>query len=187
MIYFTSDTHIDHYNILTPSYDDRPFKDLSHMREELVSRHNEVVDPDDIVYHLGDLSMKHESVPYYLQRLHGVHILCAGNHDRCFRQEKYIEVYKEYGFAEVHVEPIKVYFEELGQEVLLSHLPYKGDPAEKYHDKRPENQGLWHICGHVHTSWKVKGKEINVGVMQWDYYPVSIPQIKEIVNDLGNN
>jgi calcineurin-like phosphoesterase family protein len=82
-------------------FDNRPFTDVNHMREELVRRHNEVVTDDDIVYHLGDMSMKHNSVPYYLQRLRGVHILMSGNHDRCFRQPKYVDVYKEYGFAEV--------------------------------------------------------------------------------------
>jgi calcineurin-like phosphoesterase family protein len=42
------------------------------------------------------------------------------------------------------------------------------------------------LCGHVHEKWKIKVSEkgtpmINCGVDVWDFKPVSIDQIMEIV------
>ena len=53
-VFFTSDTHFSHATII--KFCQRPFKDVSHMNDELVQRWNEVVGPDDIVFHLGDFA-----------------------------------------------------------------------------------------------------------------------------------
>ena len=53
-IFFTSDTHFHHDNIIR--FCNRPFKDVYHMDEELIKRWNEKVGPDDIIYHLGDFA-----------------------------------------------------------------------------------------------------------------------------------
>jgi len=53
-IFFISDLHISHKNIL--KYDGRPYSDLAEMHVDLIKRWNEVVQPDDVVYYLCDLS-----------------------------------------------------------------------------------------------------------------------------------
>ena len=82
MIFFTSDQHFDHLNVI--KYCDRPFRDISHMNEELIRLHNETVAPEDIVYHLGDFSLNKRAPEQVLYRLNGEHHLAAaGNHDWC--------------------------------------------------------------------------------------------------------
>ena len=80
MVYITSDTHFAHKNIL--EYENRPFKDLSDMREQLILNWNSVVSEDDIVIHLGDFGMcNKETATEILTRLNGKKILIKGNHD----------------------------------------------------------------------------------------------------------
>lgn len=43
-------------------------------------------------------------------------------------------------------------------------------------------EGSW-ICGHVHTIFRKIGPVANVGVDAWDYCPVKIPQVFELLDD----
>lgn len=53
--YVTSDTHVGHARISELAH--RPFASVEEMDAELVRRWNELVGPDDIVLHLGDLAL----------------------------------------------------------------------------------------------------------------------------------
>ena len=55
-IFFTSDLHFGHENVL--KFDDRPFETVEEMDEELIRRWNNKVDKGDLVYVLGDLIWK---------------------------------------------------------------------------------------------------------------------------------
>jgi calcineurin-like phosphoesterase family protein len=46
---------------------------------------------------------------------------------------------------------------------------------------RPVDNGLPLIHGHVHNSWKVNGRQINVGVDVWDFTPVSEADLSLLV------
>ena len=54
MYWFMSDEHFYHFNVI--KYSNRPFKDLNHMHESLISNHNLVVGKNDQVIHAGDFS-----------------------------------------------------------------------------------------------------------------------------------
>lgn len=54
-VFFTSDTHFNHTNII--KYCQRPFRDIYEMNETLIANWNNVVAPDDIVFHLGDFCL----------------------------------------------------------------------------------------------------------------------------------
>ena len=82
MIWFTSDTHWGHKNII--KHTERPFGSVRQMDEALVKNWNRVVKKGDIVYHLGDVG--HKCSPAYLKKildqLNGRIYLIHGNHDR---------------------------------------------------------------------------------------------------------
>ena len=52
-IFFTSDLHFGHENVLR--FDNRPFQTIEEMDEELIRRWNAKVGKGDLVYVLGDL------------------------------------------------------------------------------------------------------------------------------------
>ncbi len=175
--WFTSDHHFGHANI--SSLCGRPFDSVEEMNETLVERWNQTVKPTDKVIHLGDVALGKisESLPI-VGRLNGHISLIAGNHDRIFSGNKqaqrdrfmpeYLKVFDE-------VLPEIVQTRVGGYNVVLSHFPYTGDShgPDRHADKRPEDNGLPLIHGHVHTEWKTNGRMINMGIDMWDYAPVA--------------
>lgn len=185
MIFFTSDYHIGHHNII--AYSKRPFHNAEEMNREIIARHNAVVTKDDIVYNLGDVALRENFVPEVLKQLNGTQHLIAGNHDRahpCRKQYKKAMLrYKEYGFTSVQV---NLELQVCNRTVLLTHMPYQNpdDKDQRYPEFRPKDKGQFLICGHVHDRWKVNGRQINVGVDQWNYAPVSETEICDVIADI---
>lgn len=83
MIWFTSDTHFGHSNIIKLA--ERPFADVDEMEDSLVANINSLVAPSDELYHLGDFSMKLglEEQARILRRIRcrNIHLI-PGNHDK---------------------------------------------------------------------------------------------------------
>jgi len=85
-IFFASDHHFHHKNILTFKDSDdnliREFDDVDHMNEHMIYCHNRVVRPADKVYFVGDVCMSRNAKGLeILGRLNGEKILVKGNHD----------------------------------------------------------------------------------------------------------
>lgn len=80
MRWFIADTHFNHRNVIT--YDQRPFKDVKEMEDDIVRKWNSAVRDDDIVYHLGDFAFGPVEIQAdLLRKLNGIKILIRGNHD----------------------------------------------------------------------------------------------------------
>lgn len=180
--WFTSDTHFSHGRILELS--NRPFKTVVDMNEVMVANWNEVVAPDDIVFHLGDAVMGpfEESVKY-LGRLNGNRFLIPGNHDRVSslekpaRQEKFRPFYEDNGFT-ILSEQEEV--EIGGESFILCHYPFVGDShgSDRHSHLRPKQDGRRLLHGHVHEKWKFNHNMFNVGVDVNDFRPVSEDVVK---------
>lgn len=70
-VWFTADTHFGHANIV--KYCQRPFETVQEMDHALIERWNERVQPDDVVWHLGDFCFGgKEEAKGYFARLNGV-------------------------------------------------------------------------------------------------------------------
>lgn len=167
MIYFTSDTHFGHKNIIT--FCNRPYSSTNEMDEELISGWNASVKQDDIIYHLGDVAFaKAPRIQEIIGRLNGQKYLIRGNHDKLSNTK-----FEEFGFIEVH-KSLTLALEDV--KVTLEHIP------------KLDIRGV-QLCGHVHNDWWIKnnpwGMNINVGVDQWDYLPVSSTTILEIIKHNG--
>ncbi len=80
--FVTSDSHFGHTNII--KYCNRPFKSVEEMDAELQRRWNEIVTPDDVVYHLGDVCLRKSMTSHWARELNGQKYLILGNHDRSF-------------------------------------------------------------------------------------------------------
>ncbi|NTH49318.1 hydrolase [Agrobacterium rhizogenes] len=80
MIYFTSDTHFGDSRVLR--IDNRPFPDMTDHDVTLIRYWNETVEPDDEVWHLGDLMSSRAGDPdQLLSMLNGKKHLIIGNND----------------------------------------------------------------------------------------------------------
>ena len=177
---FTSDHHFGHHNVI--KYCDRPFTSTQQMDEMMVLKWNETVLPNDEVYYLGDFAMHPVVVSKILPCLNGTKYLIMGNHDRCFKgnSDRWKLHYTDAGFERLLRE---TQIEIANQLVRLHHFPYQNpnDPDQRYFDYRPKNDGRWLLHGHVHNRWKIQNRQINVSVEVWDYKPVSLAEIENII------
>lgn len=174
MIYFTSDTHFNHENVI--QYSKRPFASLEDMECVFIHRWNQRVKPGDLVYHLGDFALswgaKHaEKIDRILASLNGTKILIKGNHDRK-------EVTSNWRWSAVYdLKEIKV---DLGgehrQKITLCHYAMRTWPSVHY--------GAWMLYGHSHGSMPdTGGLTMDVGVDCHDYRPISIEEVAAFMQD----
>lgn len=186
--WFTSDTHLGHTNIIdyckrpfsktletcqlchgagirrVRNFIDGGDWPCSHPDVELhdrtiIERWNARVEPDDLVYHLGDFAFGNfEKIEAYVRQLHGRKVLIQGNHDRLSAT-----AFARMGF---HVR----------QRLLVGsvHMTHRPPPRNE------EPRGIW-LCGHVHDRWAniqtARGQVINVGIDVRDFAPVSLTEL----------
>lgn len=148
MIYFTSDTHFGHNNII--KHCDRPFSNTHIMDQIMLDRINETVEEKDTLYILGDFTFRGGKPIEYRSRINCKDIhLCLGNHDR----RKDYEPFRDgtiSGFTSVQDVKEIIY---CNQRIYLSHYPHRSWPAS--------HKGSWMLFGHVHGSLNDEDKVSN--------------------------
>ena len=180
-IFWTSDTHLWHGNIL--KYCNRPFESVEAMNEALVANWNSVVGPDDHVYHLGDFCFGNvEKWNWCLEpgRLNGHIHLILGNHDpeRVFREGTLIERFDSIDYQKILIIE--------GWTVIMNHFPFLSFSNNLDHK-------VLQLFGHVHSGPEGVGNVLPEGkIPQWNQYdvgvdnnnytPVSWVQVKERMN-----
>lgn len=114
-LFFTSDTHFNHTNIL--QYCNRPFKTIDQMNETIITNWNRVVGPDDVIFHLGDFCLGGaEEWNKILNRLNGRIYLVLGNHDLKNIRQGFIDRF-EYVAMSMCIQVGK-------KKIYLNHFPY---------------------------------------------------------------
>lgn len=192
MLWFTSDTHFYHTNII--QYCNRPYSSVEEMNEALVTNWNEVVAPTDTVYHLGDFSLAARPVELFTPRLNGTKILVPGNHDWCHpshkksrtdeSKAKWIRFYEDSGWR---VMGTSLSYVPGLERVNICHLPYSdSSDLRKLNKFGLLDDGLPLLCGYVHIAWTKRGNTLNVGVDKHDYRPISLDRVKELLATDGD-
>jgi calcineurin-like phosphoesterase family protein len=170
-IWFTSDHHFGHSNIIR--FSGRPFRNALEMNECLIERWNAMIDPSDVVYHLGDIFWSSTREAREMRdRLNGRICLIRGNHDRTAESMNgAFEWIKDY--HELKVEdrdaPGNV------QRIVLCHY------AMRVWNK--SHHGSWHLYGHSHGSLPddPNARSFDAGVDCHGFAPVSYTRVKEIM------
>lgn len=146
------------------------FHNVEEMNETIIQNWNEVVPPDGIVYHLGDLCMgKAEDIPNILKRLNGHIILVRGNHDYGKRRK----IYEECG---VEIRDID-YISYKGMYFVLSHIPIGN---EEYMEMLAGPNGeIWNLHGHTHqyTCFSAVPHTFHVGLDSNKMKPISLEEV----------
>jgi calcineurin-like phosphoesterase family protein len=192
-IFYTSDLHLGHKNIL--SYCNRPYSSVEEMDQTLLDNYNSIVNPDDIVYFLGDIAMGDRQAGLELiKQFNGYRILIPGNHDYNHSmhkesiRDKWKPIYRDAFNAVIETwHPAQTWSD---YKIKMSHFPgyitFSGD--DKYSPWMPSLDDCdWLLCGHVHNSWQVIPEQhsINVGVDVHNYFPVSQDTLREIMHCYG--
>ena len=168
MIWFTSDQHFGHSNIIR--FCNRPFKDCEEMNEVLIDNHNHRVKDGDDVYHLGDFTFQLDAERYLL-RMNGKHHLILGNHDHnTYHKRKRPGVYTS-------IQDIKQ-VKWCGHTFFLSHYSHRVWPKSHF--------GAFHLYGHSHDSIPAFGRSMDVGVDTNNFYPYSGEEIVQLLSGVDH-
>lgn len=180
-IWFTSDTHFSHNQPFL--YEPRDFKNIDEHNEAIIQNWNSVVQPDDIVYHLGDVMLNDDEHGIKcLQRLNGHIRMVRGNHDSDNRLLKYADCW--------NVESVgdwALVIKDGKQSIYLSHFP---TITSNYDVDKPLKARVLNLCGHSHTKdafqdWD-KGLIYHVELDAHDNKPVALEEVmKDIRKKLG--
>jgi calcineurin-like phosphoesterase family protein len=158
-LWFTSDLHLGHANIIR--HCNRPFATAEEMDAELIGNINAVVKPCDRLFILGDFCGQRRQFGYikgYLDRIKlnpQQMVLILGNHDN----EK--ESRKAFPYVH-HLHTVK----HEGQAIVLCHYAMR-----VWHGS---HRGRWHLYGHSHGSLAEDphARSFDVGVDCWGYKPI---------------
>lgn len=161
-IFFTSDLHLGHKKVISLS--NRPFASVEEMDEELITRFNSRVGPHDTVYDLGDTYFKNPK--NYAGRLNGNIIRIKGSHDHDIK-EPYMLVITPNNLVD-----------EYGEKISITLCHYAMRSWEKSH------YASWHLYGHHHGLLESYGLSFDIGVDCWNYYPLSLEEVKEKMSTL---
>ena len=135
MIFFTSDLHFGHANII--KHCNRPFKNVDEMDDYLIARWNERVTNDDTVHILGDFIFRSKRPPEeYLSVLKGTKHLVVGNHDKAWMKKVNLSEWFE------SVEMMR-YMTNGQHKLTLCHYPMMSWPFS--------NHGGYRVYGHIHN------------------------------------
>ena len=186
-MFFTSDHHFSHSAII--KYTDRPFVDVDEMDQELIKRWNEVVGPNDSVFHLGDFVLGGpDKASQYFAELNGqIHALANHWH----HDKKWLPA---------NVGPCSEYVSKSGHRVIILPpmvvLELKEYRAGQYNkplvlchyqlmrwDRR--HYGSWHLFGHSHGKVRGEGLSFDCGVDTQNFTPIPLHKVATIMEMRG--
>ena len=165
-LFFTADTHFGDHRTINIHH--RPFADVAAMDAAIVAGWNEVVGPEDEIWHLGDVARRSADVPTLLARLNGTKHLVRGNNDDPGTSEAA-------GWASV-----QDYAELMHDGVLLvlCHYPFRSWNGQ--HRRSID------LHGHSHGNLKPLPRQFDVGIDARGFRPTTLASlVGGVSNDLA--
>lgn len=190
MIWFTSDLHFGHRNIL--NFCNRPFEDTKFMDMSLIDNWNKTVGDNDIIFILGDVFWFNNSrdIKKYITSLKGKEIyIIPGNHDD-FSQYHRLDDPRVKLCNDVVVLWVTDDYNRFGRkitELWLCHYPMMTWP----HIDGPTIQLFGHIHSqpfvnnnrHIDLNLPLHYNQMDVGCDYWNYKPISLKFIYETIKN----
>lgn len=204
-IFFTGDLHLDHEFFIRGIPGQRVprpmFSTVEEMNEVIISRHNERVRKGDLVYDLGDIFVKSPTLEHaraHRRRMNGQFFAIKGNHDQVLEKlakedgahaPNHFEITPDYIAQRMVAEKLYVWYRSL-EEISLGQPYFPADQKQlivlcHYAMRvwKNSHHGSWQLYGHSHSMLpelpELLSFDVGVDVPEWDFYPVSIEQIKE--------
>jgi calcineurin-like phosphoesterase family protein len=158
--WFTADTHFGHAGAL--SLYRRPFASVAEMNAAMIARWNEIVGPDDDVWHLGDFALRTgvAEAAALLHQLNGRKHLVTGNNDKP-EVAGLAEWSSVQAYAEMTVD---------GHRLVLCHYAFRTWNGMA--------KGALNLHGHSHGRLKPLPRQTDVGVDVWDFRPIAVRQMR---------
>lgn len=161
-------------------------EDVSAHDEHIVNKWNSVITPDDEVWILGDLTLKHPNqIADLFYRLNGRKKIVLGNHDKAHPLNR--------GYEKVFEDTLHMFsymgtsasIRVDGTMILMSHFPYSGDHTreDRHNQWRLNDEGLFLLHGHTHKEERQESDHmLHVGWDSWGR-PVSESEVMRYFYD----
>jgi calcineurin-like phosphoesterase family protein len=190
-IFFTSDTHFNHAKKFI--FEARGYKSVTEHNDALIAKINELVRPQDILFHLGDFCLN-ITMPEFEQLI--ARINCEniyyiwGNHNSCIRRQYEETIKGEYQRDDICVYPYKIgkitylgdYKEVIvnGHLIVLHHYPHQiWNQMQKF---------AWQLSGHSHytnPTTQLDNPNNRILDVGWDGHgkPLAFNEIQKIMSN----
>lgn len=191
-LFFTSDTHYSHANICSATTQwerngsgvtFREFDSLDDMNRALVSRLNERVGEDDILFHVGDWSFGgFDKIEQFRSQIvcKNIHLL-YGNHDHHIERNK--DGIQSLFASTQHYLNLTVKWEVYKNQYRTANFVLMHYPIASWDGL---GRSAIHLHGHVHLPTERRigpGRMMDVGVDGNGLYPIEMTEVLSIMRD----
>jgi len=173
LIYFSSDWHYGHNNIL--KYSNRPFATIEEHDEYIIHMVNDI-EPESTIYFLGDLAFAKKHDEFFSQLRDDVNFVwIRGNHDKYKHIKQFVENYRV-SLHERYETSIQHRY------IVMSHYPM--------YTWNHSSRNSWLLYGHHHNGTvnpNTVGKALNVNFEFHNYKMWTFDEICAEMQNKENN
>lgn len=170
MIWFSADFHLSHKNII--KYCNRPFASVEEMDAILTRNLEESLKSKDILYFLGDLTLKEPVARDFFERFAATEIhFIVGNHD----SKGVVKLAEKYCVTVSNLKEVRIE----NRHIILCHYAMRVWNRSHYNS--------WQLYSHSHAKLEPIGKQYDIGVDNNGFCPISMKKLEGIMENRPDN